>query len=203
MRITILLLLAFNSFGQDSLNIELQSRIYEIYKSDQECREQLRKYHNNELDTSKYNLSDIEFNIRKTDSLNFFEVQDIIKKFGFPGYDIVGEDYSNSFWNIIQHQDNNLEFQKAVLTKMQIECERNNASKLYYAYLMDRVKVNSGELQIYGTQMQLNADSTSYEPKPVIEPEKLDERRKAVGLIPISEYIETMNSRYFGTLKNK
>ena len=90
-----------------------------------------------------------------------------------------------------------------MLEKMKIECERNNASKLYYAYLIDRVKVNSGELQIYGTQMQLNADSSSYEPKPVVEPEKLDERRKKVGLVPISEYIETMNQRYFGTLKNK
>jgi hypothetical protein len=203
MRITILLLLAINSFGQDSLNIELQSRIYEIYKSDQECRAQLRKYHNNELDTNEFKLSDIELKIRETDSLNFFQSKNIIDEFGFPGFDIVGEDYSNSFWNIIQHQDNNIDFQKDVLEKMKVECDKGNASILYYAYLIDRVKVNSGENQIYGTQMQLNANSTSYEPKPVIEPEKLDERRKAVGLIPISEYIETMNSRYFGTLKNK
>lgn len=203
MRIFILLLIAINSFGQDSLNIELQSHIYEIYKTDQECRAQLRKYQNNELDTNEYSLTDITLNIHITDSLNYFKLRGIINEYGFPGFNLVGEDYSNSFWNIIQHQDNNLEFQKEVLEKMKIECERNNASKLYYAYLIDRVKVNSGELQIYGTQMQLNADSSSYEPKPVVEPEKLDERRKKVGLVPISEYIETMNQRYFGTLKNK
>ncbi len=203
MRIFILLLIAINSFGQDSLNIELQSRIYEIYKTDQECRAQLRKYQNNELDTNEYSLTNITLNIHITDSLNYFKLRDIINEYGFPGFNLVGEDYSNSFWNIIQHQDNNLEFQKKVLEKMKIECERNNASKLYFAYLIDRVKVNSGELQIYGTQMQLNADSSSYEPKPVVEPEKLDERRKEVGLVPISEYIETMNQRYFGTLKNE
>jgi hypothetical protein len=203
MRIAILLLLTLNSFGHDSLNIQLQSRIYEIYKSDQECREKLRDFHNNELDTNEYNLSGIEFEIRKTDSLNYFELKDIVDEYGYPGFDIVGEDYSNSFWNIIQHQDNNLGFQKEVLKKMKIECNRNNASKLYYAYLIDRVKVNSGEMQIYGTQMQLNLDSTSYEPKPIIELEKLDKRRMEVGLKPISEYITTMNTRYAGTLNNQ
>jgi len=103
MRIFILLLIAINSFGQDSLNIELQSRIYEIYKTDQECRAQLRKYQNNELDTNEYSLTDITLNIHITDSLNYFKLRGIINEYGFPGFNLVGEDYSNSFWNIIQH----------------------------------------------------------------------------------------------------
>jgi hypothetical protein len=49
--------------------------------------------------------------------------------------------------------------------------------------------------------MQLNKDNTSYEPKPVIDPEHLNERRKSVGLDTIEEYIKTMNTRYFGTLR--
>ena len=76
-----------------------------------------------------------------------------------------------------------------------------NASFLYYAYLIDRVNINSREKQVYGTQMQLNSDSTSYEPKPVIEPEQLNRRRKEAGLVPIEAYIKTMNDRYRGTLK--
>ena len=86
---------------------------------------------------------------------------------------------------------------------MKLEVNRNNASKTYYAYLIDRVKVNTGEKQIYGTQMQLNAESTSYEPKPTIKPKKLNERRRMVDLPPIEEYIETMNTRYIGTLKKQ
>lgn len=197
------LMLTFNGLAQDSLNVELQSRIYKMYELDQTYRVQLRKFHNNELDTAIYNLSEIEAKIQEADSLNYYELKQIIDYYGFPGFDLVGEDYSNSFWNIVQHQDHNLAFQLLVLDKMKIECDRNNASKLYYAYLIDRVKVNAGEYQIYGTQMKLNSDSTSYEPKPVIDPENLDSRRKEVGLIPIGEYIETMNSRYFGTLKKE
>lgn len=48
--------------------------------------------------------------------------------------------------------------------------------------------------------MALNQDSTSYEPKPVIEPEKLNERRSKFGLSTIEYYIEKMNERYFGSL---
>lgn len=35
---------------------------------------------------------------------------------------------------------------------MKYEAENNNAAWTSYAYLTDRVKVNCGELQIYGTQ---------------------------------------------------
>lgn len=199
--IIVFLTLSFQSLGQDSMNIVLQRRIYDVFILDQECREQHRKYQNNELDTSLFKLSIIDAKIKETDSLNYFELKSILDTFGFPGFNLVGEDYSNSFWNIIQHQDNNLEFQKFALDKMKKEVDRNNASKLYFAYLIDRVKINSGEEQIYGTQMQLNSDSTSYEPKPVIDQENLDKRRAEVGLIPISEYIDTMNKRYFGNLK--
>jgi hypothetical protein len=72
-----------------------------------------------------------------------------------------------------------------------------------YAYLVDRVKVNTGQLQVYGTQMRLNKDSTSFEPKPVIDPDKLNERRKSVDLSMIESYIEIMNERYHGSLCKK
>lgn len=199
---TLLLTCTFQSYSQeDSLNTDLQKRIYDIYVLDQECREQLTKYNNHELDTNVYKLTDIQRKLKVTDSLNYFELKSITDTYGFPGYDLVGEDYSNSFWNIIQHQDLNTQFQKEVLLKMKIEVDKNNASGVYYAYLLDRVKVNSNEEQVYGTQMQLNAEATSYEPKPVIDEANLDKRRMEVGLPPISGYIATMNKKYFGTLK--
>ena len=101
----------------------------------------------------------------------------------------------------MQHQDRHSQFQEEVLHKMKEEADKGKASVINYAYLLDRVKVNTGQLQVYGTQMILNSTKTSYEPKPVVEPSKLNERRKSVGLDTIESYIETMNSRYFGTLK--
>jgi hypothetical protein len=191
------------SYCQDSLNIELQSRIYKIYLLDQECREKLRKFKNNELDTANISISQIENNITLTDSMNYYELKSIISEFGYPGYRLVGEDFSNSFWNIVQHQDNNIEFQKDVMDKMKMEVDKQNASSTYFAYLTDRVKINSGEKQIYGTQLQLNSTATSYEVKATIDVENLNVRRKEMNLIPSEEYIQIMNSKYYGTLKKE
>lgn len=141
--------------------------------------------------------------MRKTDSLNYFIINRIFKKHGFPNYDLVGENGSNNFWLLIQHQDNHPEFQQEVLARMKVEADKGKASLINYAYLTDRVNVNTGQLQVYGTQMKLNASQTSFEPQPVIEPEKLNERRKSIGLESIESYINLMNSRYHGVLKKK
>lgn len=79
--------------------------------------------------------------------------------------------------------------------------KKENASKVNFAYLADRVKVNTQLEQVYGTQMELNEDETSYQPKKCIELQNLNQRRQAMGLPSIEEYIQMMNSRFRGNLK--
>jgi hypothetical protein len=177
--------------------------IYDLYLSDQSYREQLRKFNNNELDSAIYTKEVLENSIRTTDSVNFYSLKKITDTFGFPGYSLVGEDFSDSFWNLVQHQDNHLDYQKEVLALMKIEVDKKNASGTYYAYLTDRVLVNSNEEQEFGTQMRINDAGTSYEPKPVIDPINLNSRRASVGLTTIEEYIQLMNTRYSGNLNKK
>lgn len=174
-----------------------------LVTEDQKWRNYLTKYENKELgkDTISYNY--INRQCVMTDSLNYFFLKVIFMKFGSPNYDLVGKDGSHNFWLLIQHQDLHPQFQDSVLIKMKIEVDKNKANGIDYAYLLDRVKVNTGQLQVYGTQMKLNIDSTSYEPKPVIAPDKINERRKSVGLNSIEEYIEIMNNRFFGSLRKK
>lgn len=174
--------------------------IYDLYLSDQSCREQLRKFNNHELDSTIYKKEVLENSIRTTDSVNFYRLKKITDTYGFPGYTMVGKDFSDSFWNLVQHQDNHLEYQKEVLALMKIEVDKKNASGTYYAYLTDRVLVNSNEEQEFGTQMRINEAGTSYEPKPVIDPANLNTRRASVGLTTIEEYIQLMNTRFSGNL---
>jgi len=37
-----------------------------------------------------------------------------MKQYGFPGYDLVGQKGSNSFWLIVQHCDKDVDFQEQV-----------------------------------------------------------------------------------------
>lgn len=197
--IAILILSSCFSFGQT--NIGLSKMLDSLVKEDQKWRELSRKVNNKEIDS--LNIKTISENLSLTDSLNFLFVKDIFNQFGYPGYDLVGKTSSHNFWLIVQHMDNHPVFQDSVLKKMEVEVNKGNSYSLDYAYLVDRVKVNTKQPQIYGTQMLVNKDSTSYEPKLLIDPDKVNERRKLVGLQPIEEYIKIMNEHYFGTLKKK
>jgi hypothetical protein len=174
-----------------------------LVEQDQKWREYSRKYENGELGDDTISITSIRRNWKRVDSLNNREVRRIFQRYGYLNFDRVGEEGSNNFWLLVQHQDAYPQFQDSVLAEMKKEVDRKKASAINYAYLLDRVKVNTGQQQVYGTQMRINADFTSWEPNPLIEPEKVNERRKSVGLGTIEEYTAIMNSRFYGRLKKK
>jgi len=179
----------------------LMNFIDSLKKIDQKWRNLIVRFDNNLIPKDSITREYINNQVQKTDSLNYFMIRNIISKYGYPNFDKIGINGSHNFWLIIQHQDKHPEFQDSVLTLMKVEVDKAKVLAQDYAYLLDRVKVNTGQFQVYGTQMTLNKDKTSFEPKPVIDPDRLNERRKSMGLNTIESYIETMNNRYFGTLK--
>lgn len=80
-------------------------------------------------------------------------IAEIFQKYGYPGYDLVGKEGSRNFWLMVQHSDHNPEFQEEILEKMKIEVDKGNADPRHYGLLTDRVNLNKGEPQIYGTQV--------------------------------------------------
>jgi hypothetical protein len=201
MRLLFLHLLLYPIQLNGQLNEELKRKIDSLKIEDQKWRNLITEFNNGKM--NGFGKDELANKMIETDSLNFIVAKSIFDMHGFPGFDKVGKESSHNFWLIIQHQDRNINFQEEVLHKMGIEVKKGNAGAGDYAYFIDRVKVNQGMLQVYGTQMDINADSTSYEPKPVIDPDQLDARRKEVFLPPIAKYISIMNERYFGTLKKK
>jgi hypothetical protein len=197
----ILFILLFYFETKSQIDSALFYEIKVMRDEDQKWRNLSTEVRHKQIDTLSSEI--ISKNIGITDSLNHIKLKDMVLKYGFLGYDKVGKDGSHNFWLLMQHQDSHPDFQEKVLAMMEKELEKNNANANNYAYLLDRVRVNTGRLQVYGTQMQLNIDSTSYEPKAVENPDTLDERRLKVGLPSIARYIEIMNSRYFGDLNKK
>jgi hypothetical protein len=189
--------------SEAGLDKTLLHRLDSMAKEDQKWRNYMHKFWDGELTGDSLTKETITNNCMLTDSLNYFHLKEIFGKYGFPNYDLVGEKGSSDFWLLVQHQDKHPSFQDSVLVKMKIEVDSNKASASNYAYLVDRVKVNTGQPQVYGTQMQMNSDGTSFEPRNVIEPEKLNERRKSVGLDSIESYIQMMNNHNSGSLKRK
>ncbi len=124
-------------------------------------------------------------------------LDEIFEKFGFPGYDLVGKQGSNDFWLMTQHSDHNPEFQKEVLEKMKIKVDNRNANASNYGLLVDRVKINTGQKQVYGTQVAYNFKICQAYPKNLADSATVNKRRKSIGLEPIEIYLNDMSKMHF------
>ena len=130
-------------------------------------------------------------------ALNGHRMKAIFDKYGFPGYNLVGEKGSNNFWLMVQHCDKDVNFQQMVLKAMKAELPQHNADPKSFAYLADRVSINTGRKQIYGTQLTYNTDSCQAIPKPLEDSLNVNKRRAAIGLEPIESYLNWMSQMHF------
>ncbi len=123
-------------------------------------------------------------------------LKEILDEFGYPGYNLVGEEGSINFWLMVQHCDHNPSFQLSVLDKLKIEVENKNADPSTFGLLTDRVKLNLGEPQIYGTQVDYNELGQAY-PKNLADSLNVNKIRAEVGLESIEEYLNNMTQMHF------
>lgn len=114
----------------------------------------------------------------------------------YPDEKLVGYRAAHNFWLLVQHQDKDTAFQKEVLQLMKYAVDYKAASAVDYAYLTDRVMLNTGKKQVYGTQFWLLDEKDGAVPRPLEDSLNVDKRRAEVGLGPIAESIEEMNKRY-------
>lgn len=116
---------------------------------------------------------------------------EIIAEHGWPGYSLVGEEAEDAAWAIAQHSDQDVDFQKTALQSLTVAVEAGDASPGNLAYLTDRIAVNEGDEQVYGTQIACAEDG----PEPVVpiaDEASVDERRADASLPPIADYYAEM-----------
>ena len=118
------------------------------------------------------------------DQANTMRMQEIIAEHGWPGHVLVGVDGAHAAWLLVQHAPD--KFQEECLPLLENAVAEGDASRRDLAYLLDRVLMQRGEPQIYGTQYRTQNGVTKM--WPVQDPEGLDNRRAALGLGPQSEY---------------
>lgn len=119
---------------------------------------------------------------------NTDRLRQIIAEHGWPGVDLVGEDAAGHAWLLAQHADGQLDFQRLALDLLARAVKAGDASPRHLAYLTDRVRMNEGREQLYGTQMAGTENGRPY-PWPIQAPDQVDQRRSAVGLEPLDDYI--------------
>lgn len=122
------------------------------------------------------------------DVTNTDRLREIVERYGWPGRSLVGEEGAQHAWLLAQHADKQLDFQRRALELLTDAVDQGEATPRQLAYLTDRVRMNEGREQLYGTQLAGVQDS-GVVPWPVENSDELDARRAAVGLEPFSEYV--------------
>jgi hypothetical protein len=129
------------------------------------------------------------------DSINLIEVNAIFKRYnGYPTKKQVGTKYVSTPFMVIQHDPNDK--QETYLPMLKAAAEAGDLNFKTLALLIDRVKVQKGKKQLYGTQLFYNNASKKYDISPVENPETLNDLRKSIGLGTIEDYVNGYNERH-------
>lgn len=113
--------------------------------------------------------------------------------------DRFGRKISEHAWLLVQHADDHPDFQALALSRMEPYLKSGGVKGSNYAYLWDRVAINTGELQRYGTQpvWECTEDKT-LDLHPMEAPEAVDERRAALGMGPMQAELDQMARNFCG-----
>jgi hypothetical protein len=131
--------------------------------------------------------------VQQADEENTKRLAEIVDQHDWPTMTLVGQDGANAAWLLVQHADHDHKFQRKCLDLM-TKLPKNEVSQRDLAYLTDRVLLAEGKQQIYGTQM--DSANGQWVPRPLEDPDNVDQRRAERGLEPLAEYIKQLESVY-------
>lgn len=162
------------------MNQELRQELLTMENLDQTVRKKL--IDNGELFDKKIGYHP---EMKAVHEKNNHRIHEIINQYGWPGFTLVGEDGSKAGWLIVQHAVLDPAFQERCLVLLEQAVDDHEASPWMYALLLDRVLVQQGKKQIYGSQHYVD-EQDKLVPYPMDDPDNVDMRRQKVGLEPLA-----------------
>ncbi len=121
-------------------------------------------------------------------------IRAILETYGWPGRSLVGEDGCRAAGFVVQHAILDHDLQRRGVSLLTEAVAKDEAEPFMLALLTDRVLMQEGQPQLYGTQY-IGAKQGGVEPWPIANPETVDERRRSVGLPPLAENTTRLNAQ--------
>ena len=142
------------------MNKELTNKINTMAEVDQDAR---------------FNANN-KFIVYSIDSVHETKLKEIVKENGYPTKEMIGEEGMEKLWLLVQHVEFNTALQEGFLNN----CDFNPREHMF---LYDRIKINQGLDQKFGTQFVK-----------IIDLEKSNNERVKGGWVTVEDYIEKHNS---------
>ncbi len=184
-----------NCLSQSKINQTLKKELDQILLTDQIYREyldnslsderriEIAKLTNHTLDYLKENIFNI---LQKNDSLNFIRIEEIIKKYGYPGKSLVGVPTNRAAFYVIQHTPAKIAEYYPIIGEA---AKKGEIPFQLSAMMLDRKLAEEGKEQIYGTQIYgrtiVNKETGNEEffnyVVPIHDEKNVNKRRKEAG----------------------
>jgi hypothetical protein len=188
-----LLFIAKATMAQDR-GSTLRAELERIHFLDQNDRHNVSNYIGAQKDS-------VVAHMALQDSLDLFRVLAIIDSAGWLGPNEVGAKASQALFLVLQHADAKPDIQEAYLPIMREAVAESKARGHELAMLEDRVAVNHGRPQIYGSQIGWKNGKGFIQP--IADEEHVNERRAAVGLEPLEKYAERFDLNWSPPVKKE
>ena len=182
----ILLLLSGTASNYPMDYPKIAKEIIELQNADLELRDKLIQ--NGQLSDGYKSEMEVLHN-RHAEILN-----NIIDKIGYPTVDKVGKEANVAAWLVVQHSIGQPEFMKKCVVLLEKAVAENQADAKQLAYLTDRIAVFEGQPQLYGTQFDWD-ENGEMNPNSFDDLEKVNQRRKTIGLNSIEEQTEIIRKQ--------
>lgn len=113
---------------------------------------------------------------------------EIIRERGWPGESLVGEDGCRAAWVIAQHGGPDPSFRLECEAALAVAVESGDAKPGQLAAVRDRIELDAGRPQLYGTHLEPEGDGWRAV-RGIVDVAAVDARRQGLGLKPWREYL--------------
>jgi hypothetical protein len=192
-----------------SINVKLKNELAQIDRDDQMYRELMQRdispEHRLEIMKEK-NLTEEDATtglgalMKIEDDKNLVKIEEIIKKYGYPGKSLVGEPENRTAWLVIQHSPKIDQY----LPLIKKAADDKELPFRLYAMMLDRQLMYENKEQIYGTQGSYLNIMKDGKPEtlnliwPVKDAGEVNKRRKEAGFDKtIEEYAKVVFGKDF------
>jgi hypothetical protein len=129
------------------------------------------------------------------DRTNTLRMKVLLKQCGWPITSKYGKDASADAWLLIQHADQDRQFQREALQLLEQAVRAGEARGGDLAYLSDRLAVSDGLPQPYGTQFK-GVENCKMILAPIDSREAVNARRRAISGMPTLEEYERLANEH-------
>ena len=154
-------------------------------RQDQAVREVFLAGHHQDT-TDLRRMSDVD-----ADNTSF--LKKIVAERGWPGRALVGSDGTDAAFLIVQHSPDSA-FQAKTLPLLEKAYAARDVQGQQVALLTDRVAVQRGQAQVYGTQAVVVHGR--FQLAPIADSVNVDARRAKIGMPPVAAYMRILDSLY-------